>query len=260
MDVEAAFVADGKPPELVEPGKAALDDPSMAAKSLACLDASPSDAGFDLTADASASATTVIVGLVGVQLVRSASWSASLACHRRDGVDQLLERHAVVDVGSSQYEGERNAAAIGDQVPLGAWSASIGGVRACRRTPLFAAMDELSTQARLQSIPSASCNRRSNSRCRRSHTPAVCQSRSRRQQVTPEPHPISNGSISQGMPVRRTKRIPVSAARDGTAGRPPFGFGVAGGSRGSMISHKASGRSGLGIPPHESTRARVQGF
>ena len=36
--------------------------------------------------------------------------------------------------------------------------------------------------------------------CRRSQTPASCQSRSRRQQVMPVPQPISWGSISQGMP------------------------------------------------------------
>jgi len=260
MDVEPAFVADGEAAEFVEPSEAALDDPSIAAEFLTGFDASPCDARFDLAAVTGAAAAPVIVSLVGVQLVRSASRPPSLARNRRDGVDQILKRYTVVDIGSRQYEGERNATTIGDQVPLGARSASIGGVRACRRSPLFAAMDELSTQARLQSIASASRNRRSNSRWRRSHTPAACQSRNRRQQVTPEPHPISNGSLSQGMPVRRTNKMPLNAARGGTGGRPPFGFAVAGGSRGSTISHRASGRRGLGIPPHESARVRVQGF
>jgi len=39
--------------------------------------------------------------------------------------------------------------------------------------------------------------------------PHSCQSRSRRQQVMPEPHPISCGSISQGIPLRRTNTMPV---------------------------------------------------
>jgi hypothetical protein len=51
--------------------------------------------------------------------------------------------------------------------------------------------------------------------------PASCQSRNRRQQVMPEPQPSSCGSISQGMPLRSTKRIPVKQARSGQRGLPP---------------------------------------
>ena len=47
-------------------------------------------------------------------------------------------------------------------------------------------------------------------------TPRRCHSRSRRQHVTPEPHPISVGNIRQGIPLRRTKRIPGSTARSST--------------------------------------------
>jgi hypothetical protein len=55
-----------------------------------------------------------------------------------------------------------------------------------------------------------------------SHTPASCQSRSRRQQVMPHPQPISWGKSSQGMPVRRTNRMPVSAFRSSTGFRPGY--------------------------------------
>ena len=134
------------------------------------------------------------------------------------------------------------------------------GFEACRSTPLLAAMDELSMQARLQSIRSASRNWRSSSRCRRSHIPAACQSRSRRQQVTSDPHPILAGSISHGMPVHGTDRMPVNAARAGTDGRPSLGFGGTGGSIGSMINYSDSGRSGVGMASQESDLIRVQGF
>ena len=247
MDVEAAFVADGEPSELVEPCEAAFDHPAMAAKSLAGLDTPASNPRLDLATVTGAAATAMVIGLVGVQLVRSAPWSAALAGDGWNGVEQAFERHAVVDVGPGQQEGERDAAAVCGEVAFGAEPASIGWVGASRGTPFLAAMDELSTQARLQSIRSASRNRRNNSRCRRSHIPAVCQSRSRRQQVTPEPHPISAGSNSQGMPVRRTNRMPVSAARYGTRGRPPFGFGAASGSKGSIINQSSSGTRSVGI-------------
>ncbi|MBB3172871.1 hypothetical protein FHR90_000685 [Endobacter medicaginis] len=107
---------------------------------------------------------------------------------------------------------------------------------------------------------SAARNRRSSSRCSASHTPASCQSRRRRQQVMPDPHPISSGSISHWMPVRRTNRIPLSAARSATRGLPPFGFGPAAGRRGSTIDQSASETRGDAIPPHESAPQPVQGF
>jgi hypothetical protein len=62
------------------------------------------------------------------------------------------------------------------------------------------------------------------------------------------------------MPVRRTNRTPVKAARGGTGGRPPFGLGSGGGKSGSMISHSESDTRGSGIRPHESAQTRVQEF
>jgi len=260
MHVEPSFVTYGEASEFVEPCEAALDHPSVAAELLAGLDAAPGDARLDPAAQAGAPAAAMIVGFVGVQLVGSASRPAAPTRDRRHGIEQRLEWHAVVDVGPGQQKGERDAAAIRDQMAFGARPASIRRVRTCRGTPFLAAMDELSMQARLQSMRSASRSRHSSSRCRRSHTPVACQSRSRRQQVTPDPHPISAGSISHGMPLRSTNRMPVNAARAGTGGRPPFGLGGTGGSSGSMISHSDSGKTGAGIPPHESSPARVQGF
>jgi hypothetical protein len=59
--------------------------------------------------------------------------------------------------------------------------------------------------------------------------PASCQARNR-QQVMPEPQPSSCGSISHGMPLRSTKRIPMKQARSGKRGRPPLGLRDEGGS------------------------------
>ncbi len=102
MDVEPAFVSDGKPAEAVEPGEAPLDDPSVPAEFLLRFDPAPGDARLDATPMTGASTATVITGFVGMQLVGPASWSAAFACDGRHGVEQVLERHAVVDVGSGQ--------------------------------------------------------------------------------------------------------------------------------------------------------------
>ena len=91
-----------------------------------------------------------------------------------------------------------------------------------------------------QSMSSWCPMRSSKTRCSSRHTPASCHSCRRRQHVEPDPQPISLGSITQGIPVLRTKTIPVSPARLGTRGLPPSGLGGSGGSSCSTISHPSS--------------------
>ena len=93
VDVEPAFISDSEPSESVEPREAAFDDPWVAAEPLACLDAASCDPWLDLTTAAGVTAAAVVVSLVGVQLVWSASRSAAPAGDGRDGVKQVLERH-----------------------------------------------------------------------------------------------------------------------------------------------------------------------
>jgi hypothetical protein len=127
--------------------------------------------------------------------------------------------------------------------------AAIRRVRADGDAPFLAETLALSSAARLQSIRSAAPSRSRSARWSRSQTPACCQSRSRRQQVTPEPQPISGGSSSHGMPLLSTKRMPVRAARSGTRGRPPLGLGGSDGNSGSMMAHNSSGNRSLLILP-----------
>lgn len=80
---------------------------------------------------------------------------------------------------------------------------------------------------------------------------AACASTSpqrNRPAICAEPQPIPDGSISQGMPERGTNRMPVSAARFGTGGRPPLGFGGSGGSSDSTINQNLSDTSGVAVP------------
>jgi hypothetical protein len=107
----------------------------------------------------------------------------------------------------------------------------------------------LSTHARDQSIWSASPKRFRRVWCNLRQTPALCQSRRRRQQVIPEPQPISWGSISQGIPVLSTNRMPARQARSGMRGRPPLGLGFFGGSNGWMVVQSSSLTSSFAILP-----------
>lgn len=257
MNTETAFVPNDEPSEAVDPGETSFDDPSVTAEFLRGVLTSSRDAGANIALLAGITAAPVIVRFVGMQL----AWPTALAGDSRNGVDQFFERHAVMDIGAGQQKGERNALGVHHEMAFCAWPASICWIRLRRSLPFLAAIEEESTQARFQSMRSASCGRRSSSWCSRVHTPASCQSRNRRQQVMPEPPPISRGSISHGIPERNTNRMPVRAARDDTRGRPPLGFGRSGGNNGSTINHRESGSNGEAITSHESHYpSRARGF
>ena len=189
----------------------------------------------------------MVIRLVSMQLARPLPGLAAPAFDGHYRIEQLGHRHAVMHVGAREQKCQRQAIAVRQQVALCARFASVRRVGVCGCAPL-AGMDALSIQARLQSMRCACCRRRSSSWCNCCHTPDSCQSRRRRQHVTPEPHFISWGSISHGMPERSTKRMPVSAARSDTRGRPPLGLGGSAGSSGSMMAQSSSVTSAFFIP------------
>jgi hypothetical protein len=115
--------------------------------------------------------------------------------------------------------------------------------------PFLAGLEAESKEALSQSIWSASPRRFNSTRCSRSHTLACCHSRKRRQQVTPEPQPISWGNISQGMALFKTKMMALRAARSSTRGLPPSGLGSSGGNSGSTIFQSSSLTNTLAMFP-----------
>ena len=229
-----------------EPGVRALDDPPVTAKMLTAFNAATRDAGLDAALPTLVATSTMIIAFVGMKLDWTPSWTTALASsHAWNGVQRLSQHHAVVAVGAAQDDAERRAVSVDDKMAFRAWLATIRRVWTRRGSPFFAATEALSSAARLQSNCPAASRCSSNARCRAAHTPACCQSRSLRQQVIPDPHPISAGRYSQGRPVRSTNRMPVKAARSETGGLPPFGRGRAGGSSGSTIDQRSSGTRSL---------------
>jgi hypothetical protein len=223
MDIGAAFVADGQTAVAVHPGMGAFNHPAVPTKASAALDPTPGDPGHDAAGLALLAAASVIVAFVGMQLIWPLSRTAHPTPDRWDRIQRRCQHPAIMLVCGSDQEAKRRAASVGDEMTLRARLATIRGVRPGRRPPLFAATDTLSSEARRQSICPAACSCSSRTRCRPAQIPASCQSRNRRRQLIPDPQPISVGSISQGKPERSTNRIPVSAARSGRRGRPPFG-------------------------------------
>jgi len=158
--------------------------------------------------------------------------ASPLSLQAGDGINQCEGLLRVVAVGSGHLNGERNPATVANQMTFAAQLGSVGWIRSRLQPPKTARIELPSTTARDQSIFPQRASQSSKEKWISCQMPASCQSRNRRQQVMPEPQPSSCGSISQGIPLRRTNRIPVKQARSGKRGLPPLGLRGQGGSSG----------------------------
>ena len=101
MGTELALEADSELAEACEPRMRALDDPAMAAEPLAAVHATASNARGDAALGQRAATLRVVVALVGMDLVGSASRAPWQPAYRGHGIEQLLEEHRVVAVCSA---------------------------------------------------------------------------------------------------------------------------------------------------------------
>ena len=248
MNVVAFLVAESQPTLDEEPEEYAFDHTTMFAQPTAVFHSAFGDERLNAAiAQGLADFVFGVVGPVGKQLFGTATTPSSGALNGRNSIDQRDGWPRIVDVRARVLDRQRNALAIADDMPLRAVLAAVRGIGTSLCPPKTARTEQLSTTALDQSIASATPNSSSKTRHTFSQTPAKCQSRRRRQQVIPQPQPISSGKYSQGHPLRNTNKMPVRACRSGTRGRPPLGLGGSGGSKGLRRSHNSSVSSGLAI-------------
>jgi hypothetical protein len=252
MDVVSFFVTYTKTAEFEQPTKGPLDDTTMNAQPTAVFRVSLGDERLD--AALAQWHTDFVFGVVGAISERREGPLAATTARtfdRWNRVDQRDRGSRIVDVRSGVRDSQRRPLAIAGNMPLRAIFTAIGGIGAGLRPPKSARTEQLSIATFDQSISSASPSSSSSTCQIFSHTPTACQSRKRRQQVMPDPQPSSWGKYSQGQPVRSTNKMPVSACRFDTRGRPPLGLARSGGNNGSIRSHNSSASSGLAIavPP-----------
>lgn len=232
---------------LMKPGQSSFDDPAGPTETAAVVRVAFGEQAGNAYSSEGIPVGLRIVSAVALYKCGFSTGSTALAAYRRDRLNQRQKLRDVVGIGSRYREGQWDALGVGQQVMLGAALAPVGRAWACLLPPKTARTEALSTMARDQSIPSAWCRCASKVSYTASHTPNSCQSRRRRQHVTPLPQPISCGKYDQGIPVRKTKRIPTRARRLETAGRPLLLGGLSGGRRGSMCSQSVSGTSARAI-------------
>jgi hypothetical protein len=256
MDLGKSRVANSKTMEIMEPSMSPFDYPSIFSKATAMLGAALCKNGFDAPITQFLPVCFGVVSAIGVDDLRLFQRAPADTTDGWNRVNERQQLGEVMTICSGQDDRERHPICVSSNMVLGARSRTIYGVRPSFWPAPMARTEDESRITREKSIWPAARNSASNSTCNRSHTPASCQSRKRRQQVTPEPQPISAGRSRQRSPVRNTNKMPFNAARSGTGLRPGYfsrrGFGS--GSRGSIRFHNSSSMIGLCIPLTSSSR------
>jgi hypothetical protein len=138
VDVVAAVGADEQSAPVVEPGEGAFDDPSLAAESGAVFGLAAGDDRLDASLPDEVAVLVVVVAAVGDQQLGSAARAPDTALHRRHAVEQLQQLGDVIAVAARERPGERDPAAVYEQVVLAPASAAIDGAGTRFRAPFFA--------------------------------------------------------------------------------------------------------------------------
>jgi hypothetical protein len=256
MDRRQLLVADSKTVEVMEPCMCAFDYPTVLSKARS-VDGAP--LRENRVNAAIAQPLPVWFGVVSTVSVDDLWLLQGSPANATNSWDRVYERQQlgdVVAIGPREDDRQRHPVRIGGDMVFGSRSRTIYGVWPGFWPAPIARTEDESTMTRERSIWPAPRSSASSSSCNRSHTPACCQSRNRRQHVTPEPQPISAGRSRQRSPVRNTNTMPFKAARSGTGFRPGYfsrrAFGC--GSKCSILFHNSSSMIGLSMPSISSLR------
>jgi len=248
MNIVTFFITNTQSPLIEQPIKCCFDHITKFAQTATIFSVTFGNQWFGLTlSQRLANLLLGIISPVCKHLIRTSARPTTWLLDRRDCIDQGNSHFRIMNICPGMFNRQRGALAVNNQMALRAVFAPIRGIRACFRPPKSARTEQLSIAETDQSIASAMPNSSSRACHIFCQTPAVCQSRSRRQQVMPLPQPISRGRYSQGVPVLRTNRIPVRQARSVTLGRPPLGLGGSGGICRLIRCHSSSVSSGLAM-------------
>ena len=242
MHIGAAFIANGQAAEPMEPGDGPFDDPATNPEPATVRGPAAGQNRRDAARLEPVAVRLRVVTAITLQRVGFASGTPPPPADGGERGDHRVEVGDVVDVGGRYLRDERNPARIGDEMVFGALLAAIGWVRSSFFPPRTARTEPLSITVQRWSSRPRRRSSASNASWSCSHTPTRCQWTKRRQQVLPDPHPICLGNICQGIPDRRTNRMPVRIARSGIGGRPcrwprlRCRFGISGSSRAQIAS------------------------
>ena len=122
----------------VQPGERAFDDPPVLAQARLRLDSLPRYPSLDVPSSTGALRGSRLVGTVSMELVGTLATLPRGRANRWYRVQHGHKHLDVVHVGGGHADGQGRPVPVDDQVVLGPWSSSVGGVGTCRFAPLFA--------------------------------------------------------------------------------------------------------------------------
>ena len=138
MDVVAAVGTDEQSATVVEPGEGALDDSPLTTQAGAVLGLAAGDDRLDAEPPDEAAVLVVVVATISDQRPWPAARPPHTATYRRHTIEQLQQLSHVVAVAAGERPGQRDAAAVYEQMVLAACSAAIDGAGTRFRAPFFA--------------------------------------------------------------------------------------------------------------------------
>jgi hypothetical protein len=245
-----------QPAKLMQPGERPFYHPPIRSKPAAMWPTALGQYGSDSTDTQAVAVRFGVIGAIAVDALGLRAGATPLPPDGWNGFDERYELGDIVRVRAGQDHGERHPLGLGDDVVLAPQLPSSHWIQARLRPPKTARPGEESTTARDQSRVSASRNLAKSKAWSLCQTPARCHARRYRQQVIPEPQPSSWGSMFQGIPLFKTKRMRVSIWR-GTNGLRPgqrTRRGLGGGKKGSIKFHSWSSSNGFAMsrPPRSA--------
>ena len=239
-----ALIAEFNPTAVTKPSECPLHDMAHASQSTAVLLPWRRQHRRHIPQGAAHAVGQTAVRSIAEELPRPLLRPPTAAVQGRQCIQQRHDHLAIRHVGRTDADDQWHAAAIGNDVPLAAFLGPVGRVRPGVRPPKRARTLALSMTAVCRCRRPLRPKAFTSLACTAGQTPARVQSRRRRQHVTPLPQPSSLGTSRQGIPLLRTKTMPVKQSRSDTRGRPPSGLGGSGGNRGSISFHRVSGTNG----------------
>jgi hypothetical protein len=241
MNIVTFLISNAKTPVLVQPRDGAFYYPAIYAQSASVFSPSFSQQGDNSSAAKLSAIRLRVIAPIAKKAVGMLNRPSNLACDWRDTVNQRQKLRNIVPVCAGQYHRKRDTIGFCYQMVFRPFLTPIRGIWACFGPPKTARTDDESTTAREKSIWSACRSLFSIMWCILSHTSAFCHSCNRRQQVIPQPQPISCGRSSQPIPVFSTNNIPVRVSRFDIGFRPGYrNLRFFSGINGFTISHNSS--------------------
>jgi hypothetical protein len=138
VDVGVSVGAEEQSAAVVQPGEGAFDDPAVAAEVRAVFGLAASDDRFDAALPDEPAVLVVVVAAVGEQRARTAPRPSRTAAHGRNAIEQVEQLRDVVAVGGGERPGERQPAAVYEEMMLAARTAPVDRAGADLRAPFFA--------------------------------------------------------------------------------------------------------------------------